>query len=93
MFNLAILLTGTGQTDEALDLYRAVTALQPDNAAAHLNLGFLLLDTGERKEGKAELDQAVALDPTLASRIPEQIAADLESLAGVSATPTATPSA
>jgi tetratricopeptide (TPR) repeat protein len=93
MFNLAILLSGIGETDEAVELYRGVIALEPDNASAHLNLGFLLLDTGQRKEGRAELGQAVALDPTLASRIPEEIAADLESLAGVSATPTVTPTA
>jgi hypothetical protein len=51
------------------------------------------MDAGRHKEGKAELDQAVALDPSLASRIPDRIAADLESLSGasgVTASPTPT---
>jgi tetratricopeptide (TPR) repeat protein len=89
LFNLAVLQAERGEPEEAIDLYRRVLVIQPDNAAAHLNLGFALLDAGQRAEGKAELQQAVDLDPTLASRIPDKVAADLEPPAG--ATPTATP--
>jgi hypothetical protein len=42
----------------------------PEDAGAHLNLGFLLLDSGQRKEGRLELVTAVGLAPSLESRIP-----------------------
>jgi Tfp pilus assembly protein PilF len=71
LFNLAILRT-EADPDEAEELYRSVLTLQPDNASAHLNLGFLLIEHGEEGDGQAELDEAVQLDPSLASRIPEE---------------------
>ncbi len=71
LFNLAILRT-EADPDEAEELYRSVLTLQPDNASAHLNLGFLLIEHGEEEDGQAELDEAVQLDPSLASRIPEE---------------------
>jgi Tfp pilus assembly protein PilF len=80
LYNLAVLRTQAAPT-EAMVLYRRVIAIQPTDAAAHLNLGFLLIAAGQKVEGKAELDRAVALDPTLASRIP----------ANLNATPTPTP--
>jgi len=73
LFNLATVKTALGETDAAADLYRQVLKINPDNAAAHLNLGFLLVDSGKRKEGKAELATAVQLDPTLESRIPDKL--------------------
>jgi tetratricopeptide (TPR) repeat protein len=77
LFNLAILRTDAGAKREAMDLYRHIIEVTPQSdeelrsqlAAAHLNLGFLLLDTGEDAEGQAELDEAVRLDPSLADRI------------------------
>ena len=78
MFNLAILQTSRGVPEESVELYRGVIAIQPEYAAAHLNLGFLLIDLGEKKEGKRELEQAVALDPSLASRIPDELAANVQ---------------
>jgi tetratricopeptide (TPR) repeat protein len=96
LFNLAILKTARDEPDEAVDLYERVIEVRPDYAAAHLNLGFLLLATGHRQEGKAELQRAVDLDPSLASRIPEKIAADLEppaSLGPTTATSFPSPSA
>jgi tetratricopeptide (TPR) repeat protein len=80
IYNLAVLRTQAAPT-EAIDLYRKVIAIQPIYAAAHLNLGFLLIAAGQKVEGKAELDRAVALDPSFASRIP----------ASLKATPTPTP--
>jgi tetratricopeptide (TPR) repeat protein len=55
---------------EAEKLYRQATAVQPDYAIAHLNLGFLLRSEGRNTEGNAELLKATQLDPKLASRIP-----------------------
>ena len=70
LFNLAIVRAEQGSTDEAIGLYRDVIAVNEDDAGAHLNLGFLLIDSGERKQGRRELAKAVALDPSLGSRIP-----------------------
>ena len=70
IFNLAIIRAKQGATDEAIGLYRDVIAIDDTDARAHLNLGFLLIASGERKEGQRELDRAVELDPSLASRIP-----------------------
>ena len=70
IFNLAIIRAQQGATDEAIGLYGDVIAVDDTDARAHLNLGFLLIASGERKEGRRELDRAVELDPSLASRIP-----------------------
>lgn len=67
MFNLAILVT-TKDSEEAKSLYEKLLAGNPDYANGHLNLGFLLLSMGRTAEGNAELDKAVALDPSLAER-------------------------
>jgi tetratricopeptide (TPR) repeat protein len=69
LYNLAILRTVPSPA-EAEELYRQVISLQPRDAAAHLNLGFLLRSENRIAEGNAELTTAVSLDPTLASRIP-----------------------
>jgi tetratricopeptide (TPR) repeat protein len=77
LFNLAILRTDAGSKREAMDLYRHIIEVTPESdeellsqlAAAHLNLGFLLVDTGNESEGQAELAEAVRLDPSLADRI------------------------
>ena len=70
IFNLAIIRAEQGATDEAIGLYRDVIAIDDTDAGTHLNLGFLLIASGERKEGQRELDRAVEFDPSLASRIP-----------------------
>ena len=69
LYNLAIIQAGPDPS-EAETLYRHASALEPKNAAVHLNLGFLLLQEGNKTEGHAELDMAVKLDPLLASRLP-----------------------
>jgi Flp pilus assembly protein TadD len=69
LFNLAIIRTVPAPV-EAEALYRHVITINASNAAAHLNLGFLLRSVGRADEGNAELKKAVQLDPQLASRIP-----------------------
>src|ERR1700722_7848801 len=49
--NLAGVLKDLGQVDEAEAVYRQILAEQPDNAAAHNNLGILLLLAGRFAEG------------------------------------------
>jgi tetratricopeptide (TPR) repeat protein len=70
LFNLAILRTSP-DVNEAISLYRHAIAVSPGYAAAHLNLGFALKQTGKSSEGDAELAKAVSLDPSLASRMPQ----------------------
>jgi Tfp pilus assembly protein PilF len=70
LYNLAILRT-TPAPDEAADLYRRAIAIAPNMGSAHLNLGFLLIGQGQKAQGQAELDKAVAIEPTLAQRIPK----------------------
>jgi hypothetical protein len=44
-------------------------ALQPDYAAAHLNLGLLLQASDREKEGTEHINEAIRLDPALADRL------------------------
>ncbi len=69
LFNLAIIRTGVGATQEAVDLYLRVIELQPDYAAAHFNLGILYRDAGKPGLSDEHLNDALALDPSLADRL------------------------
>lgn len=82
LFNLAIIRTAA-DPQEAIDLYNHAITIDPRDAGAHLNLGFLLEAQGQRQQGISELDLAIGIDPTLKSRVP---AADL-----VAAAPPAAP--
>jgi tetratricopeptide (TPR) repeat protein len=68
LYNLAILRTAPAP-EEAVMLYRHVIALKSGDAAAHLNLGFLLISLKQVTEGKTELNRAVVLDPSLEPRV------------------------
>jgi tetratricopeptide (TPR) repeat protein len=70
LYNLAILRTASAP-DEAADLYRRAIAVAPNMGSAHLNLGFLLISMGQKAQGQAELDKAVAIEPALSQRIPK----------------------
>jgi tetratricopeptide (TPR) repeat protein len=72
LFNLAIIRTGP-DPKEAEDLYRHTIAVTPNNAWAHLNLGFLLIQEGIKAEGVAELQKALKLDPSLVTRVPPSL--------------------
>jgi tetratricopeptide (TPR) repeat protein len=69
LFNLAIVRTAPSPF-EAEELYRQVIGLEPKDATAYLNLGFLLRSQGDVTEGNMDLHTAELLDPSLASRIP-----------------------
>ena len=69
-YNLAIVKSAEGDNDAAIALYRQVIGQNKKNAAAHLNLGFALIDAGQKTQGNAELAKAIAIDPSLASRVP-----------------------
>jgi tetratricopeptide (TPR) repeat protein len=74
LFNLAVDTAGTNPPS-AEELYSKVVSLQPSFAAAWLNLGFTLLSEGKAGQAQTDWAKAVAIDPTLASRLPKATAA------------------
>jgi tetratricopeptide (TPR) repeat protein len=70
LFNLAVDTAGTNPQSASV-LYSRVVSLQPKYAAAWLNLGFALMTQGDGVQAKADWAKAIALDPTLASRLPK----------------------
>ena len=87
LFNLAIVRTEAGSADEAVTLYEHLIEVTPIEtaspedirlvAAAHLNLGFLLIEQGHERRGQKELDEAVRLDPTLEGRIDPETSGEI----------------
>jgi Tfp pilus assembly protein PilF len=75
LYNLATLETSS-HPETAVELYQKVIDIQPDNADAHLNLGFLLETLGQRQDGAEHLVRAIQLDPSLASRVPSSALSD-----------------
>jgi len=69
LFNLAVDTAGSDPAGAAR-LYFKVLSLQPSFAAAWLNVGFILRSEGKVGEAKADWAQAVALDASLAARVP-----------------------
>jgi tetratricopeptide (TPR) repeat protein len=69
LFNLAV---DTVTTDSvgAEKLYLRVLALQPNFAAAWLNLGFILQGQAKLPDARSDWAKAVALDSSLASHVP-----------------------
>jgi Flp pilus assembly protein TadD len=54
-----------GETDNAISEYREAMKLNPNNAEAHLKMGFLLYNAkSEYEQGMAHLSEAVRLAPT-----------------------------
>lgn len=65
IFNLAIVREKLGDPTQAISLYREYIRLQPNDPGGHVNLGYLLLRTGNTDEGYAELAVAKQLNPSL----------------------------
>jgi tetratricopeptide (TPR) repeat protein len=70
LFNLAVDTAGTNPQSASV-LYSRVVSLQPNYAAAWLNLGFALMTQGDGVQARKDWAKAIALDPTLASRLPK----------------------
>jgi superkiller protein 3 len=69
LYNLAILVTSSDPLN-AENYYQQVISLDPSNADAHLNLGFVYNSQGQKALARAQFNKAIALQPSLASRIP-----------------------
>lgn len=70
LYNLATI-ESSSNPNGAIDLYLQLQALRPKNGdAVAFNLGLLYLQTGNTKQGVAELRYAIKLTPSLASRVP-----------------------
>jgi Tfp pilus assembly protein PilF len=69
LFNLAVDTTSTAPTGAA-QIYLKVLTIQPTFAAAWLNVGFILQSEGKMSEARQDWAKAVALDASLASRVP-----------------------
>jgi len=68
MYNLATLVSSSSPT-EAEILYQQVIKLDPKNADAYFNLGYVLNGLGQKTQGQADIAKAIALDPSLKSRV------------------------
>ncbi|MBK6939749.1 MAG: hypothetical protein IPH13_05980 [Planctomycetes bacterium] len=60
-FNLAVLTQARGRMNEARDLYERCLLLDGNDVRATTNLGFLLVDQGATVQGRALLNEALAL--------------------------------
>jgi Tfp pilus assembly protein PilF len=66
LYNKAMLLEGE-DLEESVALYRRALEAAPDNAAAHMRLGFALVHLGQTKAGGDELAEGIRLDPSMRS--------------------------
>lgn len=58
-------LLAQGEREAAAACYRQAISVNPADASAHLNLGFVLAELGQDSEARGFLEQAVRLDPKL----------------------------
>ena len=65
LFGLAYVRAQQDGMQEAIALYRRVIALDPNNGAAHYNLGLLLRIAGAIADGDAEIARGRQIDPSL----------------------------
>lgn len=52
-----------GELDEALEGYRAVLEIEPENVMAHRGAGFALIELGRPEESLPDLREAIRIDP------------------------------
>jgi tetratricopeptide (TPR) repeat protein len=65
LYNMAVVLTDQGRTDEAIEKYTEALAIRPDYEAALLNLGYLLTERGRDAEAVRILGHLLEVDPEL----------------------------
>ena len=62
-YNLGVILTDQGDTDQAIDHYQHAVALRPAYAEAHYNLGRLLVGQGRVDDAVAHYEKALEINP------------------------------
>jgi tetratricopeptide (TPR) repeat protein len=88
LFNLATM-EATVAPKQAATLYQRVITLEPKNAGAHLNLGFVLKGLGKTKQGQAQIATALRLDPSLGNSVTTTTGAGSQSTTTTTTTTTA----
>ncbi len=68
LYNLAVIRTADAPA-VAAQLYERAVRIEPKDAIAHLNLGFVLKTLGRTAAGNAQIATALRLDPSLATRV------------------------
>jgi tetratricopeptide (TPR) repeat protein len=68
LYNLAVIET-PGAPSTAAQLYERALRVEPGDADAHLNLGYVLKSLGHTSTGDAQIATALRLDPALAARV------------------------
>jgi tetratricopeptide (TPR) repeat protein len=69
LYSLATIRAAFNDFDEAIALYRRAINANPNFAEAHLNLGLLLMDHGDKTLGQQEVAKGIELKPELGSHI------------------------
>lgn len=72
LFNLAIVETPSDPA-MAISLYDKILKIKPNDADTLFNLGLLLISQNQAASGHADLTRAIAINPSLASRVPAGI--------------------
>jgi Flp pilus assembly protein TadD len=66
LINAGVLAAARGDTARAIERLARAASIVPDNAIAHANLGFALLNAGRHDDALASLDRALARKPDFA---------------------------
>jgi tetratricopeptide (TPR) repeat protein len=69
LYDLAILETSANPL-QAINLYQQLLKLNPNDPNVLFNLGLLLYAHNQVAQGKADLNKAISIDPSLKSRVP-----------------------
>ncbi|NND59183.1 MAG: FHA domain-containing protein [Gammaproteobacteria bacterium] len=62
-FERGCLLSDLGRAEDAIEQFRAITESDESTAEAHNNLAVLFANSGELHQARAELEQALVIDP------------------------------
>ncbi len=73
LYNLAVTTMNQGNKSLAIVQFNNVLAVNPRNARALYNSGLLMYRLNQITDGRARMNQAIALDPTLATRVPADV--------------------
>ena len=57
------------KTSEAIGMYKAAAAIDPEDASVHYNLGFMAHDLGKLEEARVRYETAISLNPHYGKRI------------------------